>query len=69
MSGPGLTSRELEVLKGIVAGRSNKEIGTDLSISEATVKTHINNLLGKLGVGDRMRAARVALQRGIVHLP
>jgi DNA-binding NarL/FixJ family response regulator len=69
MSGPGLTTREREVLKGIVAGRSNKEIGTELSISEATVKTHINNLLGKLGVGDRTQAATVALQRGIVHLP
>jgi DNA-binding NarL/FixJ family response regulator len=69
MSGPGLTSRELEVLKAIVAGRSNKEIGTELSISEATVKSHINNLLSKLGVEDRTQAATMALQRGIVHLP
>lgn len=69
MSGPGLTSRELEVLTAIVAGRSNKEIGTDLSISEATVKTHINNLLSKLGAADRTQAATMALQRGIVHLP
>lgn len=69
MSGPGLTSRELEVLQAIVAGRSNKEIGTELSISEATVKTHINNLLSKLGVADRTQAATMALQRGIVHLP
>jgi DNA-binding NarL/FixJ family response regulator len=69
MSGPGLTGRELEVLKGIVAGRSNKEIGNDLSISEATVKTHINNLLSKLGAADRTQAATMALQRGIVHLP
>jgi DNA-binding NarL/FixJ family response regulator len=68
LSGPGLTSRELEVLKGIVAGRSNKEIGGELSISEATVKTHINNLLSKLGVTDRTQAATMALQRGIVHL-
>jgi len=69
MSGPGLTSRELEVLRAIVAGRSNREIGTELSISEATVKTHINNLLSKLGVADRTQAATMALQRGIVHLP
>jgi two-component system NarL family response regulator len=69
MGGPGLTSRELEVLKAIVAGRSNKEIGTELSITEATVKTHINNILGKLGVADRTQAATTALQRGIVHLP
>src|SRR5581483_492544 len=69
MGGPGLTSRELDVLKAIVAGRSNKEIGAELSISEATVKTHINSILGKLGVTDRTQAATTALQRGIVHLP
>ncbi len=69
MAGPGLTSRELEVLKAIVAGLSNKEIGAALSISEATVKTHINSILGKLGVTDRTQAATTALQRGIVHLP
>ena len=68
MSGPGLTSRELDVLKLIVAGRSNKEIGSELTISEATVKTHINNILSKLGVTDRTQAATSALQRGIVHL-
>lgn len=69
MGGPALTSRELDVLRAIVAGRSNKEIGTELSIAEATVKTHINNILGKLGVADRTQAATTALQRGIVHLP
>jgi DNA-binding NarL/FixJ family response regulator len=68
MGGPSLTGRELEVLKNIVAGKSNKEIGRDLSISEATVKTHINSLLSKLGVTDRTQAATTALQRGIVHL-
>ncbi|HEX4770940.1 MAG TPA: response regulator transcription factor [Bryobacteraceae bacterium] len=67
MSGPELTGRELEVLKKIVAGKSNKEIGRDLWISEATVKTHVNNLLSKLGVTDRTQAATTALQRGIVH--
>ena len=68
MGGPVLTSREVDVLKEIVAGRSNKEIASDLDISEATVKTHVNNLLGKLGVSDRTHAATVAIQRGIVHL-
>lgn len=68
MSGQALTSRELDVLERIVAGRSNKEIASDLNISEATVKSHINNLLGKLGVSDRTNAATVAIQRGIVHL-
>jgi len=68
MSGQELTSRETDVLKQIVAGKSNKEIATFLFISEATVKTHINSLLGKLGVTDRTQAATTALQRGIVHL-
>jgi len=69
MVGSELTLRELDVLKLIVSGRSNKEIGNLLSISEATVKTHINNLLSKMGVSDRTQAATTALQRGIVHLP
>lgn len=68
MGGPGLTARELEVLGRIVAGRSNKEIAGDLHISEATVKTHINSILSKLGVSDRTQAATSALQRGIVYL-
>ena len=68
MGGPSLTARELGVLQRIVAGRSNKEIAGDLNISEATVKTHINSILSKLGVSDRTHAATTALQRGIVHL-
>lgn len=68
MSGQQLTERELRVLERIVAGRANKEIAADLFISEATVKTHINNLLGKLGVVDRTQAATVAIQRGFVRL-
>jgi DNA-binding NarL/FixJ family response regulator len=68
MSGSALTGRELEVLQQIVAGKSNKEIGSHLNISEATVKSHINNILSKLGVTDRTQAATTALQRGIVHL-
>ncbi len=67
MGGPALTAREVDVLKQIVAGKSNKEIATELFISEATVKTHINSLLSKLGVSDRTQAATTALQRGIVH--
>ena len=63
-----LTQREQEVLEQIVRGKSNKEIGSALDISEATVKTHINNLLGKLGVEDRTQAATTAIQRGLVHL-
>jgi len=67
MSGSELTERELEVLKQIVRGRSNREIAGALKISEATVKSHINNILSKLGVTDRTQAATSALQRGLVH--
>ena len=68
MTGSALTGRELAVLELIVGGQSNKEIGATLSITEATVKTHINNLLSKLGVTDRTQAATTAIQRGLVHL-
>jgi DNA-binding NarL/FixJ family response regulator len=61
-----LTPRELDVLEQIASGKSNKGIATELQISEATVKTHINSLLGKLGVTDRTQAVTVAIQRGIV---
>jgi DNA-binding NarL/FixJ family response regulator len=68
MGGQELTARELDVLRLIVRGQSNKEIGGSLSISEATVKTHINSILSKMGVTDRTQAATAAIQRGIVHL-
>ena len=68
MSTEQLTQREQGVLEQIVRGKSNKEIGKELDISEATVKTHINNLLGKLGVEDRTQAATAAIQRGLVQL-
>jgi DNA-binding NarL/FixJ family response regulator len=61
-----LTPREFQVLEQIVAGKSNKEIATELAITEATVKTHINTLLSKLGVEDRTQAATAAIRRGIV---
>ena len=63
-----LTGREQQLLELIVRGKSNKEIGSDLKISEATVKSHINSLLSKLGVSDRTQAATTAIQRGLVHL-
>lgn len=68
MGSEDLTPREFEVLKEIVNGNSNKEIASALNVSEATVKTHINSLLGKLGVTDRTQAATAAIQRGIVPL-
>ncbi len=69
VSGQQLTARELGTLERIVAGRSNKEIAADLNISEATVKSHVNSLLGKLGAEDRTQAAIIGLQRGFVRLP
>lgn len=67
--GCDLTTRELEVLERIVGGMSNRAIGDALSISEGTVKTHVNSILAKLGVTDRTQATVAALARGIVHLP
>ena len=67
MGGPSLTGRELDVLKLIASGKSNREIGKELTISEATVKSHINSILSKLSVNDRTQAATSALQRGIIH--
>lgn len=69
VGGSDLTGRELEVLEQIVRGKSNKEIAAVFGISEATVKSHINSILSKLGVADRTQAATTALQRGIVYLP
>jgi len=63
-----LTPREVNVLQQIVEGMTNKEIGVQLKISETTVKTHVNNLLAKLGVTDRTQAATAAIRRGIVSL-
>src|SRR5665213_368436 len=68
MMHPELTSREIDVLKLIVKGRSNKEIASELSIAEVTVKLHVGHILTKLQVNDRTQATTTALQRGIIHL-
>ena len=60
-----LTDREMEVLRCIARGRSNKEIGLDLSISEKTVKSHVGKILDKLSLADRTQAALYAVKRGI----
>jgi len=66
-SPPDLTPREMDVLRLIVAGRSNREIAQALSIAEYTVKNHVKNILSKLNVEDRTQAATSAIQRGIVQ--
>jgi len=66
--GPDLSSREMGILRLIVKGLSNKEIAEKLSITEGTVKWHVNIILGRLNVSDRTQAAVAALQRGIVEL-
>lgn len=63
-----LSTRELEVLEHLVAGKSNKEIATQLGITEATVKSHVSTILLRLNVEDRTQAAVTALRRGLVHL-
>ena len=68
ISASDLTEREIDVLKLIVAGQNNNEIGNSLAITEGTVKSHVNRILRKLGVNDRTQAATEALRRGIVHL-
>jgi DNA-binding NarL/FixJ family response regulator len=68
MAGPSLSPREIEVLKLIAAGKSNKEIGALLFISEGTVKTHVLSIHDKLGVRDRTEAVMVAMKRGILRL-
>jgi DNA-binding NarL/FixJ family response regulator len=71
MRAPGqeaLTAREIEILQLVARGRSNREIGGALFISEATVKTHLLHIFGKLAVQNRTQAVTVALDRGILRL-
>jgi DNA-binding NarL/FixJ family response regulator len=62
-----LTKRELEVLLLIARGRSNAEIGRELFLSEATVKTHVTRLLAKLAVRDRVQAVIAAYESGLIR--
>jgi DNA-binding NarL/FixJ family response regulator len=64
-----LSPRELEILGAVARGLSNKDIGRQLYVSEATVKTHLLRVFSKLGVDDRTAAVTVALERGIIRLP
>lgn len=68
LSNPELSDRELEVLGLMAQGMSNLDIATALVIGESTVKSHVNRILGKLGVSDRTQAVIIAVKRGIVSL-
>ena len=63
-----LTSREIEVLRLIAAGKANKLVASDLSITEGTVKGHVKSILSKLGASDRTHAVTIALKRGIIEI-
>ena len=63
-----LTSREMDVLRLIAAGNANKQIADQLAIGEATVKSHVTNILSKLGANDRAHAVTIGLKRGIIEL-
>jgi DNA-binding NarL/FixJ family response regulator len=65
---PVLSARELEVLALVAHGASNRDVASRLSISEATVKSHLLHVFDKLGVDDRTAAVTVALTRGLLHL-
>jgi DNA-binding NarL/FixJ family response regulator len=63
-----LTAREVDVLRRVAAGQSNKQIALGLAISESTVKAHIHSILPKLNANDRTHAVMIALKRGILEL-
>lgn len=63
-----LSQRELDVLKLVARGMSNKQVGAELNIVEGTVKIHVANLLAKLGASDRTQAIVIAAQRGIIDI-
>jgi DNA-binding NarL/FixJ family response regulator len=63
-----LTAREIDVLRAVAAGKSNKLIAAELEISEGTVKTHMKSILPKLDASDRTHAVMIALKRGILDL-
>ena len=67
--GPALTRREIEILQLVADGLSNKEIGTELSITEGTVKNHVHNALEKLHLENRIQAAAYVVRQGMGHRP
>ena len=63
----GLTERELDVLRLLAQGLSNRRIGQTLFITESTAGVHVSNILGKLGVGNRVEAAAIAVRAGLAE--
>ena len=63
-----LTNREIEILSHVALGKTNQEIADELVLSERTVRTHITNILSKLGLTNRTQAALYALREGIAHI-
>jgi DNA-binding NarL/FixJ family response regulator len=68
LHGDALTTREIQVLELASVGKSNRLIGVQLGISEATVKVHMKNVLSKMGANDRTHAVVLAVERGIIDL-
>jgi len=63
-----LSAREIEILRGVAAGNSNKIVAARLGISEETVKAHMKSILAKLGANDRTHAVTIGLRRGILDV-
>jgi len=68
LSDESLTEREIQVLRHVSAGNSNKIIANELDLSEHTVKGHLKNILAKLGASDRTQAVTIALRRGLLQV-
>jgi DNA-binding NarL/FixJ family response regulator len=68
MADDALTEREIEVLRSVAAGNSNKLVAEELAVSEAAVKGHMKNILSKLGANDRTHAVTIALKRGFIQV-
>lgn len=66
---PGLTDRQLEILVHVARGRTNREIGSVLGISERTVRNHMRTINKKLSTGDRTRAVVIAIESGWIPIP
>jgi len=64
-----LTERELDVLRRLIGGDSNKELADKIGVTEHTVKAHLKSIIAKLRVRDRTEAVTVGLRRGMIHLP